>query len=40
MWVRFHGKEVGDRKYEVENRSTGTGRVTWLKMGEYGREGV
>lgn len=40
MGVRFQGKEVGDRKYEGENRSTGTGRVKWLGMGEYGREGV
>lgn len=32
MWVRFQGKEVGDRKYEGENRRTGTGRVKWLEM--------
>lgn len=40
MWVRFQRKEVEDRKYEGENRSTGTERVMWLEMGEYGKEGV
>lgn len=39
MWIRFQGKEVGDRKYEGENKRTGTGRVKWLEMGDYGREG-